>query len=266
MTMRRYKKPYRIKKKKSILKNRFFWLGILLLIFIGTIFYFLIFSSFFQVEKIIVSGEKKVSKEEIVAIVEENLEKKILFFPSRSIFLVNLNKIREDISNTLPKIAEIEMSRTFPDALNILVIERLSLATWCQEERCFFLDKEGIIFEETSEISPNNIKIKDLREKKLELGEKVLEKEILDSIGEIEIKLRENLKINIEEFIIASDERLNVKTNEGWEIYFNLEGDLDWQLTKLNLVLKEKIPPEKRKDLEYIELRFGDLATFRYKQ
>jgi len=29
--------------------------------------------------------------------------------------------------------------------------------------------------------------------------------------------------------------------------------------------LEEKIPPESRKDLEYIELRFGNLAPFKYK-
>jgi len=54
----------------------------------------------------------------------------------------------------------------------------------------------------------------------------------------------------------------------GWEIYFNLQKDqkdIDWQLVKLRAVLEEKIPSENRKDLEYIELRFGNFAPYKYK-
>ena len=66
--------------------------------------------------------------------------------------------------------------------------------------------------------------------------------------------------------MIVSDEKLTGLTTEDWEVYFNLQKDIEWQLTKLRAVLEEKIPPEKRKDLEYIELRFGNFAPFKYKQ
>jgi len=72
-----------------------------------------------------------------------------------------------------------------------------------------------------------------------------------------------NLKIL--EVSIISEERLNAKTSEGWEIYFNLEGDINWQLTKLGAVLEKEIPPEKRENLEYIDLRFGNFAPFKYR-
>ena len=267
--MRKYKsfrKPYRIKRKKSIFKNRFFWLFLLVLIIFGAIFYFLIFSSFFQVESIIVSGSERVSKEEIKALVEDNLEKKILFFSTKSTFLVNLNKIKKDVLNSFPQIAEIEIGRGFPNGLNIIVVERLGLATWCQEGKCFLLDSQGVIFEET-QLEGDLIKIID--KQKIDdiavLGEKVIEKDYLEKILKIQKNLSEELKIEVKEFFVFG-ERLNVKTTEDWEIYFDPKGDLNWQITKLGLVLKEKIPLESRKDLEYIELRFGDLASFRYKQ
>lgn len=260
-----FRKPYRIKRKKSILKNRFFWLTLLILIIFGVAFYLFIFSSFFQVEEIIVSGEERVSKDEIESIVEKKLEKKILFFPTKSIFLVNLNQIKEDILGSFPQIAEIEIGRGFPDALNIIAIERLAIATFCQKEKCSLLDNEGIIFEETK-ITGDLTKIRDGQEidSTFVLGEKVIEKDYLEKILKIQENLSEELEIRTEEFIVFS-ERLNVKTTEGWEIYFDPKGDLNWQITKLSLVLKEKIPPENRKDLEYIELRFGDLAPFRYR-
>jgi hypothetical protein len=88
------------------------------------------------------------------------------------------------------------------------------------------------------------------------LGEKVIDEKILEFILNSDNKLKEELKINIIEFDLLSQERLNVKTEEGWEIYFDLKGDLNWQTEKLTLVLENEIPPEKRGDLEYIDLRF----------
>ena len=57
--------------------------------------------------------------------------------------------------------------------------------------------------------------------------------------------------------MLVSNSRFNAKTQEGWEIYFNPKENLDWQLTELALVLKQKIPPDERKNLEYIDLRFN---------
>jgi hypothetical protein len=68
----------------------------------------------------------------------------------------------------------------------------------------------------------------------------------------------------IVEISIISNERLNIKTFEGWLIYFNPKEDLDWQTQKLDLVLEKQIPLEKREELEYIELRFGNQAFIKY--
>lgn len=261
-----YRKPHQFKRKKSILRNRFFWLGILVFIVAGAIFYFLFFSKTFQVEKIIITGEKKVSTEELKLLIENKLENKILFLSTKSTFVLNLVKLEGEILNKFPQIAEVEIKRGLPDSLNVVVVERLGLAVWCQGEKYFLIDNEGVIFEE---ISGETGLIKIINRQNgasLILGEQVMEKEKLTQIvSQINPELKEDLKIPIEEFLIVSEDKLTVLITEGWEIYFNLQGDIEWQLTKLGAVLEEKIPPEKRKDLEYIELRFGNFASFKYK-
>jgi len=263
--MKKYRKPYRIKKKKPIFRNRFFRLGILILILLFTIYYLLFLSQAFQIEKIIITGEEKVSTQDLKLFVEKKLEKTILFFKTKSIFLINSNEIKKDISKNFPQIAEVEIKRGFPDALNIVVIERLGLALWCYDEKCFLLDNEGVIFEETSpEI--NLIKLVNKQKPALPiLGEKVIEKELLSQILEIEAKIKNDLKISIAEILFVSEERLDFKTSEGWEIYFNPQKDINWQLTKLRAVLEDGILLEKRKDLESIELRFGNFANPKYR-
>jgi cell division septal protein FtsQ len=268
-----YRKPYRVKRKKSIISYRFLWLGTLFFFIILAIFYFLFFSEVFQIEKVIVTGEEKVAKEDLELLVEKKLEKKILFFKTKSIFAVDTQNIKEDILNNFPSIAEVEISRGFPDALNIVVVERLGLTIWCQEEQCFLLDGEGVIFASAGndipdgvEEIPKKVRIIDQQNiNSLKLGDKVIEKEKLNQILDIESKLKDNLKIPLTAFEIISKERLNIGTLEGWEIYFNSEGDREWQLTKLRAVLEEEILPENRKNLEYIDLRFGNLAPYKYK-
>lgn len=269
--MKKYRKPYQIKKKKSIFKRSVFWLSFFSLIILGAIFYFLFFSDFFQIEKVTVATEKKVSSENIKQIVENELEGKILFFRTKSIFLVNLNKIRENLLNEFPQIAEIEIKREFPDKLNLRVLERKEVGISChtqppaEQPNCFFLDKEGVVFENASEDS-QLLKIEGGKLiNDLKLGERVIEKELLTSILKIESKLKNDLKIPLKEAKITSEEEINFKTLEGWEIYFNPENDLNWQLTKLKAVLEEEIPLEKRQDLEYIDLRFGNLAPYKYR-
>jgi len=244
----KYKKNYRTRKKKSIIKNRFFWLFFLITASSGGIIYFLIFSSVFQIEKIQVFGTKKISSEEII---------KIISVAQKNIFLVNLNEITKNILEKYPQIVKINLKRKLPDGLVIQVEERTAVAIFCQsiteEENCYFIDKEGVIFEKVSQMSLEMPKI---------IGESIIGKGEIEQILKINFKLKNDLKILIEKFFLASEEKLTIKTLEGWEIYFNPKENLDWQLTELSIILKERIPSEKRRNLEYIDLRFEKIFIF----
>ena len=261
-----YRKPHQYKRKKPIYRNRFFWLGLLVLIFLLSTFYFLFLSPTFQVEKIIITGEDKVSTDALKSLIEKKLENKILFFKTKSIFLVNLDKIKKEILENFPQISEVEIKKGFLDSLSVVVIERLGIASWCQMEQCFLLDNEGIIFEEAfPEINLTKI-INKQSSIPPKIGEKVIEKEKLSQIVlKIASELKTSLEIPIKEFQISAEDKLIALTEENWEIYFNLQGDIDWQITKLRAVLEEKIPPERRKDLEYIDVQFGNYAPFKYR-
>jgi len=261
-----YRIPHRIKRKKSIFKNKFFWLIILFLIILGGMVYFLFFSEFFQLKNVIITGTEKVSPGEIKLIVENESETKNLFFKTKSIFLVKEDKIEEIVLDNFPKVAKVNFEKKLPEILEVKIEERKPVAIFSQDEKCFFIDNEGVIFEETSKDNMDFPKIKKSNfQDKLELGERIIEKELISKILNVFSKLEE-LKIPTKEILIVSDERINVITLDGWEIYFNSKKDINWQLTKLKAVLEKYIPFEKRKDLEYIELRFGDFAPFKYRQ
>lgn len=262
---RYYRKRHRIKKRKLLRKSRFFYWFFFLFFFFGISFYFVCLSSFFQIKEIKISGGQKIGLiEDLKNAIDHQINQKLILFHSKSIFLANLNKIRKAIIEQFPQISQINFKKKFPNILEVNIKERFPVAIFCQNEFCFLVDEEGIIFENNS--SQNQLlKIQNLSQgQELKIGKEVIKKKILSSILEINSQLKNEFKIPLKEVLIFSEEKISVKTNEGWEIYFNPQKEIHWQLTKLKVVLEEEISPEKRKDLEYIDLRFGNFAPYRY--
>ena len=271
-----YRSPRRVKIKKSVFRGRFFWPGISALFLSGVLFYLIVFFPPFQIKEIKITGNAAVLEESILEKIEDKINMKIINFFSRSIFLVNLREIEKNILSDSPKLAGVRVERNFPGIISAVVEERVGLAGWRgagvepensnnQNNKYFLIDKEGVIFEE-ADLAETPVKITNRESPSdFSLGAKVIEGELLSHILKIESNLKEKFKISVSEFLIVSRDRLNVKINEGWEAYFNPGEDMDWQLTKLVLVLEKEIPPDFRRNLEYIELRFGERAYFKYK-
>jgi cell division septal protein FtsQ len=174
-----------------------------------------------------------------------------------------LNQISKDVLGKFLLIGDVKLKRNFFNALSVDVSERKPVAVLLQGENIFNLDQEGIIFEKAF-LEDGLMMIID-RQKTNNLGEKAIEKEKLSQILRVNSKLKSDFNIAVQWFEIESDEKINLVMPEGWKAYFDFNKDIDWQVTKLKAVLEEKIPPEKRKDLEYIELRFGNFAPFKYR-
>ena len=264
--IRRIRRPYRIKRKKSIFKNRFLKPSILILFILTTLFYVVCFLNFFQIKQIKISGNQKVVKENLETTVQNLIEKKILFFPSKSIFLINSDKVKKQILITFPLISSIDFQKELPNSLILEIEERKPIAVFVQDDKSFFIDKQGVIFEEISETESKRLKLKNLiLNESSSLGDQVIDATKISQIFDIESDLRNSLGIRTNEVIIVSEQRFNFTTVDGWDIYFNPQNNIDWQMVKLKEVLEQEIPNENRGLLEYIELRFDNFAPYKYR-
>ncbi|MBU2635293.1 FtsQ-type POTRA domain-containing protein [Patescibacteria group bacterium] len=246
--MRRYKKSYRTRKKRSvfaIFKKKFFWLGLLFLIILSGLTYLFIFSSVFQIKNIAVLGTEKTSAEEIRTIISNN---------AKNIFLADLEEIDRMLLEKYPQIADIDIKRDLPDVLLVQIEERKPVAVISKYEGYFFIDKEAVIFEEIPEKPLEMLIIKSEKD--------LIQKEQLNQVLKINSALKNDLKLFIKEILIVSEKRIDVETMEGWNIYFNSKKDLDWQLEQFSILLKEKISLENRKNLEYVDLRFEKIYIY----
>lgn len=253
------RKRKRIKRKKPFYKKKMFWLFVLVFLIIDGLFYVFVFSQIFQIKEIKISGSNVVANEILEKIVASGIEKKVIL-PTKAIFLADLSNVEKEILNKFPEIKRAQIKREFPNTLILTVEARDSFMVFCQDkENCFKVDEEGVVFEQGREANEFFVFVPG---KQIILGEQVMAGEYLQSIKEIQASLNQDLKIETKEFWLLGD-RLTVKTNDGYEIYFDLKADVLGQVFNLSQVLKEKIPPEQRGNLKYIDLRFGNRVYFK---
>jgi len=265
--MNRYKKSYKTVKKRSIFdvfKHKISWIILLSLIILGSLIYLFIFSSIFQVKNIEVSQTEKSSQEEIHNIISENIG---------NIFFSDIKGIVNKILNRFPQISSVNIKRKFPDRLVVEINEREPVAAFCRSslysslrifgrkegKECFLIDDQGIVFEKApEELTLPIIKVKNSIYRFI-LGREAINKEYLEKLLSINNGLRD---IDINQINPISKDRIDIETSEGWDIYFNIREDIDWQIEKLDILLKEKLPPRERGSLEYIDLRFDKVYIY----
>ncbi|MDO8265144.1 MAG: FtsQ-type POTRA domain-containing protein [Candidatus Parcubacteria bacterium] len=256
--------PHRFKINKPLYKNKYFWLCLFGFIIGSAVLRFFLFSDFFQVKNIQISGNVKISAGDLENMVNNRVQNNILFFPTKNIFFVSQKKIENEILNNYPIINTADLTKKMPGTLTLAVKERIAEAVFYSDELYYLIDKQGIIFEPVSGIDPNYLEIENLIPiNEVRLGNKVVNESEMAKIFEIETALKNDIKIPIQKASIISNERLNIKTFAGWDIYFNTGNEISWQIKMLKLALEKQISQEKQNNLEYIDLRFGNQIFFR---
>jgi cell division protein FtsQ len=259
----RKRKKYQIKRKKSLLKNRIFWTTLLIVSFFGSLCYLVVFSPVFQINALVILGNERLTSQEIQQAIWPKIEneKQILGFKTKSIFLAEIKSLKSQLLEQFLLIDELKIKKILPKSLVLEIKERKTLGVWCWENNCFNFDKKGIIFENQTTMPENALTINSKQPTtEISLGKKAIDEKTLSAIVLIQQTMAEKAKITANDFTsFENDGRLNAKTTENWEAYFDLKGDVNWQLVRLELLLDKTLPLEKRQGLEYIDLRFSKI-------
>ncbi len=256
-----YRKPKRIKKKKSILKTKWFWIVLLFAAAAIGILYTLFISPVFQIEKVQVQETNPVLQTALRQAIEQSAQKNILLFSAQ--------KIQNQIEQQFPEIESISVQKHFFHTIVATVKNRQEVGVWCKtQDICFAIDAKGIAF--LQQKPQNDFIVWDFTQSfTVGLGETAIAQNLLRSLLGFKQKV-ETLSVFRDTnttFIsvsLISDSQVQYKTSEGWQVFIDPAGNLDWQITKLEMVLSQKIPANKRKMLDYVDLRYGDQAYIKY--
>ena len=246
-----------------------FWGVVLIVIVFGSFLYFTLWYDRFQVKNISINGNQKINTNDLKTLIDKNITLKMLnFLSTKSIFLVNENNLKQHILDISPVIGQVKITKKYPQDINVEVKERQPVGIYCtlpddplqsNFKQCFYVDIEGVAFEQVYNMANDYPIVRQAVVRgDIFAGEEVIGKGIMSAVEKIEKALKSNYNIDMREAMVSTPIRLDVKTGENWQIYFNLDkkSDINLQITKLNLLLDSQITEEDRKKLEYIDLRF----------
>ncbi|MCU0653372.1 MAG: FtsQ-type POTRA domain-containing protein [Candidatus Pacebacteria bacterium] len=255
MTRRTYKKPHRAKKKKSILAQAAFWRTAFFMTAIGGTVWLVCFSPALEIKEIAISGTEKVDRRDCVSFIAGEAQKKIAFFDSKSILLLNLDKTKKELMAKFPQIQDIKIERQFPSKIYASIEERRGVARLATGQKSFLVDNDGIAFEEAA-TTTDLLEIGTGKADGVKAGDTAIKKELLDNILKMKVQIQELAQTVVDSAQVATPERVNMRTSEGWYIYFDPTKDIANQMTKLAAVISDESFKAKRKDLEYLDIRF----------
>jgi cell division septal protein FtsQ len=257
MAGRKYKHHYRAKRRKPLIFKAPFWYSMILFVAFGGGITFACFSPWFQVKDVKVTGADGVNSGEVTTMLQASAQKQLAFLTSKSILLFDLGAAKQELLKQFPEVADIQIKRQFPSTIYAAVLERSPIAALgAPNGNWYIVDDTGIFFK-NSQNADGLFKIDaGLSGKTINMGQVAIDKDLLQKILRIKVGIENDANIPLASATIKNGERVDFTAAEGWQIFANPQGDLDWQVAKLQAVAADQAFGAQRKNLDYVDLRF----------
>lgn len=237
-------------------------------------FYWLFFSPAFAIEKIEIKTNATPARYKTATAFTQQLNKmRWGVIPQTNMFAFDSRTLENNLADQLTT-QQIFTEKIRPHTIAITISETPREILWSSRNKIYALDTHGrILGPPAGNPRPETPIIYD-RSANLPLrSDQVLTPQQIMFITEI---MRNNMikELNSDLIIIAQAKAPDITVRVGgygtqnqikWYVYFNTLYDAHAQLKNLDLTLRHSIPPDRRTDLEYIDLRFGERVYFKYR-
>ncbi|MDO8430166.1 MAG: hypothetical protein Q7S73_02260 [bacterium] len=229
------------------------------LVLIG-IFYIIFFSPIFKVRGFKISGQNRLSNDSVLKILEPLvLNSWLLDFLGKENLLT---WSRQDLNLSGTSVLSAKIHRDWIRQVVLIDIkERIPLGIWCgKTESCYWLDEDGIAFEEAPETEGSLILIVyDNSAKSAALGEKVVEERFSKNLTDI-LKAISKMSIPVKKSTFDKTlQELHIATYEGPDLFFSIRFNPELNLASLRS-LKEK---GTLGGMQYIDLRIENKIFYK---
>jgi len=261
-----------VKQNKFTLAKLFYW--IILLAFFGVTIYALFFANFLEITDIQVKGAEKINPESVKTEITSLLSEKYLnFLPKNNIILARESSMSQALINRFKLIDQADIKKKFPGSLIVSIKEKNPALILRSGGEDYIVDAAGIAWAKAdfaSEfLNENELTIledtsgRPVAEKSASLGA-----DYVNFILEIKGNIEKDLDLKIKQLVttpnIAAGD-IFLETDEGWKIYISKEAGIEKEMEMLKAVLDNKIEKEKRKDLDYVDLRTNNKVYYKFK-
>ena len=172
----------KIRRKKIIIRSL---VGVVFLC-IGIV---LALTLFFNINKIVVTGDKVYSEKEVIEASDINIGDNLIFFSKE--------EVNSEITKDLPYVGSVKIKRRLPSTLEIVVTKTEAYMATAKDGYYIVLDKNGKVLEKDLEIIGENVILASLGEiKSVEVGEiiSLKEEKVFTKLNDV-IKECENVGI-----------------------------------------------------------------------
>jgi cell division septal protein FtsQ len=279
----RFNNPLKI--KKGLAKFKLFKL-LNLILFVGILscLYFFIFSDFYQINSIEVSGNQIISTEDILDITYNYFGgKRLLILNNGNIFVFSKKELTKRI-NDVVLLQNITIDKILPNTIKINIKEKNAALKWITNDQQYLIDNEGLVIKRyynlvtpqvfkltndepviKSDADDGFIVLSNLANEKVNLGDKVLNPDDIKFIFDLLNELPKYNYLAVKSYYVPNNfpRFLIVETTDNWQIFFNLVDSLSSQLNRLDILAQDKIKKENLPNLEYIDLRYGESLYYK---
>ena len=254
----------RIKRKKIF--SRVFFVSLVLLSVLSLFTALFFYIDRFKIKNITIEGATDLSKEFLTQELQGVLKSKSLgIFPRDRIFFFPYDDVRIKLMNSFKKFSSVQIEGRFSQNLLVKIEERQPVAVFCAEEQknCYFIDEGGFIFVDAPFFSSGVFpQFSDNRaHHKPSVGDFLID-------GEEARRIFDFMKLmpadySVAQILLENDGVYKFLTKEGWQII--LQKDDDFEVAHQNFLASLNEIKDKRKNLDYIDLRFGGKVFFKFK-
>ena len=268
--MKRIKRKTKIikrRRKKANFVSRFYFSIIGGVLFLAVLGFGLVYSSQFTIQDVKTSGLTTVSKEQLTETIKNKLTFSYNIFGKQITienFLIPQSQKMNSILMDFPEIESIDIKKDFVNkSITFDVKEKQAMAIWQEafSNKCYLVDKVGGFIRECNNDLPKELLVV-REEKSICLKDQDFKKNIIIATQAI---AKQTSKYNLlaNSFSLLSKDKLSLNVNDSCQIFFDITNDLDWQMEKMGVVLKQAKYFNSLNTLKYIDLRFGNQAIIK---
>lgn len=267
---------YKKQKRQVLRKKILIWFFVVVVFIVGLVFASRIKKINIDISQIIISGNKIVELNDIHKVVETELSGRYFFlFQKSNSFIYPEKKIRNELLTKFKRLSTVSIYTTDTRIIHIDVTERGGEYLWCgmtypniENQKCFFLDNQGYIFDEAPSFS-DGVYFKFYGgENNTGLGNYFL-KDIFPNVIFFKDMI-EKMDLKIISFSQSVDGDMNIYLTSGAKIIFKKDADFEKLAENLQALLSTE--PfhtdfiKKYDSLLYIDLRFGNKVYYKFNE
>lgn len=208
--------------------------------------------SYFNIKTVEISGNKKVTKNEVISLSNVNL--------GNNIFYINLQEIQNNILSN-PYIASAKIERRLPSQIQITITEREAVFYIDKDGKYYIVDKNGVLLQKRSDIKGMKlVKLDGIDYDKAEIGKvsKDKDKRKVDAVKVLGNLIEDNRITDITSMDVSNS--VDIKLYSG-DILIKFGGidNIDKKLNKaLNILRRSELKGVKG----YIDVSFNGNPVF----